>query len=37
MHISADGRRLHNPSAIPLWFSVKGNVSQIGSGEDVSI
>lgn len=37
MHISADGRRLYNPSAIPLWFAVSGKVYRLGSGEEVCV
>ena len=37
MHISADGRRLYNPSAIPLWAAVGRKVVCIGSGEEVFV
>ena len=37
MHISADGRRLYNPSAIPLWAAVGRKVVRIGSGEEVFV
>lgn len=37
MHISADGRRFHNPSAIPLWFSISGQVYQVGPGEELYV
>ena len=37
MHISADGRRICNPSAIPLWVEAGGKVYRIGSGEEITV
>lgn len=37
MHISADGRRFHNPSAIPLWLRSDGNVYKIEAGGDLAL
>ena len=37
MHISADGRRLFNPSAMPLWVEINGKTYQIGSGKELFI
>ena len=37
MHISADGRRFYNPSAIPLWFASNGSVYRIGPGEEMTV
>jgi len=37
MHISADGRRLFNPSALPLWVAINGEVYCIKSGEELFV
>ncbi|MBR6571473.1 MAG: polysaccharide deacetylase family protein [Clostridia bacterium] len=37
MHISADGRRFHNPSAMPLWLDVDRKVYCIESGGDLAV
>ena len=35
LHISADGRRMYNPSATPLWFRRNGQVHCIKAGEEL--
>lgn len=35
MHISANGKRLHNPSAITLWIRSGGRIYQLESGCDL--
>lgn len=37
MHTSADGHRLYNPSSIPLWASISGNVYKIESGKELIV
>ena len=37
MHISADGRRLYNPSAITLWLSHSGKIHTLSSGEELCV
>lgn len=37
MHISADGKRLYNPSALTLWANANGSIIEIPSGYDVRI
>lgn len=35
VHISADGRRLYNPTATTLWFSADGTLYRLGSAEEL--
>ncbi|MDD6041883.1 MAG: polysaccharide deacetylase family protein [Clostridia bacterium] len=35
LHISADGHRLHNPTATTLWFSADGTLYRLGSAEEL--
>lgn len=37
MHISADGRRFYNPSAIVLWLSVNGKIYTLDAGKEIYI
>ena len=37
MHVSVDGRRLYNPSAITLWAAINGQVYTIASGEEIVV
>lgn len=37
MHISADGRRLYNPSAMPLWVASHGKVHVIQGGQELCL
>ena len=37
MHISADGRRMYNPSAMPLWVQANHKLYKIESGEEILV
>jgi len=37
MHISADGRRIYNPSAMPLWVEANHKLYKIESGEEILV
>lgn len=36
LEFSMDGERVYNPSAIPVWIEIRGNVYKIGAGETIA-
>ena len=37
LQVSLNGKRIHNPSAVPVWLSVNGKIHEIPAGETVNL
>ena len=37
LQVSLDGKRIHNPSAVPVWLSVNSKIHEIPAGETVNL